>query len=61
VLDRRAFLSALTGSLLAAPRVAQAQPAMKTYRVGVPVENLFPETTAAFEQALFDLGYTPRK
>jgi putative ABC transport system substrate-binding protein len=59
VLDRRAFLSALTGSLLAAPRVAQAQPAMKTYRVGVPVENLFPETTAAFEQALFDLGYTP--
>jgi len=58
-MNRRAFLSALSGSLLAAPLVAEAQQAKKTQRIGVLVENLFPETTAAFEQALSELGYVP--
>ena len=31
---RRAFLCTLAGGLLAAPRVARAQPAGKVYRVG---------------------------
>ena len=34
-MDRRAFLSALTGGLLAAPLAAEAQPARKVYRIGV--------------------------
>ena len=34
-MDRRAFLSTVTGSLLAAPLAAGAQPAEKVYRVGV--------------------------
>jgi hypothetical protein len=34
-MDRRAFLSALTGGLLAAPLTAEAQPARTVYRIGV--------------------------
>ena len=58
-MDRRAFLATLTGGLLAAPLAAEAQQAEKTYRIGVLVENLFPETMAAFEQTLLNLGYAP--
>jgi putative ABC transport system substrate-binding protein len=35
MMDRRAFLGALAGGLLAAPLAAEAQPAGKVYRVGV--------------------------
>ena len=35
LMDRRAFLSTVIGSLLAAPLAAAAQPAEKVYRVGV--------------------------
>src|SRR6266851_624477 len=35
VLDRRAFLGAVTGGLLAAPLAAEAQSAPKTARIGV--------------------------
>ena len=33
-MERRAFLAAVTGGLLAAPLAAEAQPAGKIYRVG---------------------------
>ena len=34
-MDRRAFISTLAGSLLAAPLAAQAQPVRKVYRIGL--------------------------
>jgi len=37
--DRRAFIVTLTGSLLAVPLAAEAQPAAKVYRVGVVLEG----------------------
>jgi len=59
VLDRRTFLSALTGSLLAAPFVAEAQPAGKVARIGYLAPNLAvnPHLPEAFRQGLRDLGY----
>jgi putative ABC transport system substrate-binding protein len=58
-LDRRTFLSALTGSLLAAPFVAEAQPAGKVARIGYLAPNLAvnPHLPEAFRQGLRDLGY----
>jgi hypothetical protein len=35
VTTRRAFLGALTGGFLAAPRAVEAQTAAKVYRIGV--------------------------
>ena len=59
MLDRRTFLSALTGSLLAAPFVAEAQPAGKVARIGYLAPNLAvnPHLPEAFRQGLRDLGY----
>jgi putative ABC transport system substrate-binding protein len=58
-MNRRAFLSALSGSLLAAPLAAEAQPAGKTPHVGV-LMNLYPpdaDPPRALRQGLRDLGY----
>ena len=62
-MDRRTFLSALTGGLLAAPLAAEAQQARKIYRIGFLAATV--ETTRAvdtgfykaFRQGLSDLGY----
>jgi len=57
--DRRTFLSALTGGLLAAPLAAEAQQAAKVPRIGYlalnPTAN--PHLHEAFRQGLRDLGY----
>jgi putative ABC transport system substrate-binding protein len=63
VMQRRAFLGALTGGLLAAPLAAEAQPAGKMYRVGYlgyahPTE---PRDLETFRQRLRDLGYVEGK
>jgi hypothetical protein len=58
-MDRRAFLGALAGGLLAAPLAAGAQPAGKVWRVAVLTGGL-PHSAApvrALEQRLADLGY----
>ena len=66
-MDRRAFIGTLTGAVLAAPLVGEAQPTGKIYRVGLifttspvsvmagpePVHPLF----RAFVQSLRALGY----
>ncbi len=60
-MDRRTFLGTLTGSVLAAPLVIEAQQAEKTPRIGiiVPVERASPTepNVAAFRQAMRSLGY----
>jgi putative ABC transport system substrate-binding protein len=58
VLDRRTFLRALSGGLLAAPLAAEGQPAGKTYRIGflgdvAPPTNPLPN----FRSGLNNLGY----
>jgi len=57
--DRRAFISTLTGGLLAAPLAAEAQPAAKVARIGFLATSLAanPHLTDAFGQGLRDLGY----
>ena len=58
-MNRRAFLSALTGSLLAAPLAADAQPPAKVARIGVLtlwVESATP-LAEAFRQGLREHGY----
>jgi putative ABC transport system substrate-binding protein len=62
-MNRRTFLSALSGSLLAAPLAAEAQPA-KAPRVGVLSPGKPPpgdpiRQREAFESGLRDLGWTP--
>jgi putative ABC transport system substrate-binding protein len=58
-MNRRSFLGTLTGSLLAAPRAAEAQQAAKVPRIGYlalnPTAN--PHLHEAFRQGLRDLGY----
>jgi putative ABC transport system substrate-binding protein len=58
-MNRRAFLTALSGGLLAAPLAAEAQPATKVPRIGFlalnPAAN--PHLREAFRQGLRDLGY----
>ena len=58
-MDRRAFISTLTGGLLAAPLAAEAQPAAKVARIGFLATSLAanPHLTDAFGQGLRDLGY----
>jgi putative tryptophan/tyrosine transport system substrate-binding protein len=57
LLDRRAFLAALGGGLLAAPRAAEAQQAGHLYRIGwlAPAANL--DNLEAFRAGLRALGY----
>jgi hypothetical protein len=61
-MNRRAFLTALSGSLLAAPLAAEAQQAVKLPRIGYMSVNLAagPHLTEAFRQGLRDLGYVGR-
>jgi putative ABC transport system substrate-binding protein len=59
-MNRRAFLSALSGSLLAAPLAAEAQQAAKVARIGYLTFNLAAANLhmrEAFHQGLRDLGY----
>jgi putative ABC transport system substrate-binding protein len=61
-MDRRAFISAVTGGLLAAPLAAEAQPAGKVPRVGFLAASSASDAAnarwiEAFRQGLRDLGY----
>jgi len=58
-MNRRSFLTALSGSLLAAPLAAEAQQAAKVPRIGYLSTNLAatPHLPEAFRQGLRDLGY----
>jgi putative ABC transport system substrate-binding protein len=58
-MNRRAFLTGLSGSLLAAPLAAEAEQAAKVPRIGYLSPNLSvsPHTHEAFRQGLRDLGY----
>jgi putative ABC transport system substrate-binding protein len=58
VIDRRAFLGAVTGGLLAAP-LAEAQRVGRVPRIGILAPGRPPlEQFDAFRQGLRDLGYT---
>ena len=59
-MDRRAFISTLAGSLLAAPLAAGAQPAGKVHRLGMLETRstvLNAANIDAFRQGLLELGY----
>src|SRR5258705_2495355 len=60
-MERRTFISVLSGSLLAAPLVAEAQQAGEVWRVGVLSSGSHSATAGArideFKQGLRDLGY----
>jgi putative ABC transport system substrate-binding protein len=56
-MNRRAFLSALSGSLLAAPLAAEGQQAGKVARIGV-LSSAPSATWDGFRQGLRELGYT---
>src|SRR5258705_8888456 len=59
-MNRRAFLTALSGSLLAAPLAAEAQQAGKVWQIGflsVQTSSVFQTQLNAFRQKLRDLGY----
>jgi len=59
-MERRAFIGAVAGTLLAAPLAAEAQPAGKVYRIGCIPAGPLPSRMhqwEAFRQRLRDLGY----
>jgi putative ABC transport system substrate-binding protein len=58
-MSRHAFLSAVTGGLLAAPLAAAAQQAGRAHRLGFLWDGpaTFPEEIEAFRQGLRELGY----
>jgi putative tryptophan/tyrosine transport system substrate-binding protein len=58
VIDRRAFILTAAGGLLAAPLVAEAQPAGKVPRVGYVTSSGRSVNVEVFDQGLRDLGYT---
>ncbi len=63
MMDRRAFITAMTGTLLAAPLAAGAQPAGKVYRIGV-LALAPPDASIGFpalREGLRDLGYMEGK
>jgi putative ABC transport system substrate-binding protein len=63
-MDRRAFIGALAGGLLAAPLAAEAQPAGKVWRIGVIVTATPTETEhliKALTEGLRELGYVERR
>ena len=61
-MERRTFLALVSGSLLAAPLAAEAQPAAKMYRVGIiaaasPVSDLVgPDPINPFTRAFVHGG-----
>ena len=62
MISRRAFVAGLTGSLLAAPLVAEAQPARKVYRIGFlslnsDLQEPYKRWDTAFREGLRKLGY----
>src|SRR5262249_30631268 len=59
MMDRRAFITVVGGSILAGPRAAKAQQAAKIARIGYLAGNLAsgPQFPEAFRQGLRDLGY----
>jgi len=59
VIDRRTFLSTLTGGLLAAPLAAEAQQPTKIARIGYLSLHVVPNhhLLEAFRQGLRDVGY----
>jgi len=59
-MDRRAFISGITGGLLAAPLAAEAQPARKVWRIGMLRSELTEAAPLfrAFDDGLRTLGYT---
>jgi len=61
-LDRRTFVCALTGGLLAPPFIAWAQPAGKVPRIGVLTSNpMTEELQESFRQGLRDHAYIEGK
>jgi putative ABC transport system substrate-binding protein len=60
-MERRAFLAMVPGSLLAAPRLVEAQPAGKVWRIGVLSSGSSSATREAridaFKRGLRELGY----
>src|SRR5512143_912253 len=59
-MDRRTFLGSLTGGLLTAPLVAEAQEAGKMYRIGVVSAGVNPRSASffqEFERRLHELGW----
>ena len=58
-MDRRAFLSTVTGSLLAVPLAAAAQTAGRVYRVGVLSPGSPGTGIAAFGLGIRRLGWVP--
>jgi ABC-type uncharacterized transport system substrate-binding protein len=62
--DRRAFIGAIAGGLLAAPLAAEAQQPERIYRIGV-LERTSPAINAAnldgFRRGLLELGYVEGK
>ena len=60
-LERREFIGALAGGLLAAPRAAEAQQVGKVFRIGVlsPFSHSFGPGPSfeAFRQMFLELGY----
>jgi putative ABC transport system substrate-binding protein len=59
-MERRTFIGSLAGSLLAAPLVAEAQPAGKIYRIGMletRSATLNAANVDAFRQGMRELGY----
>jgi putative ABC transport system substrate-binding protein len=58
-MDRRAFIAAITGGLLATPLAAEAQPAGKMPRIGIlsPASTSATPVFEALRRGLRDLGY----
>ena len=56
-MNRRAFLSAVTGSLLTASLAAEAQQAGKVYRIGVLSSRRTPTYMTPFAKGLRELGW----
>ena len=65
-MDRRSFVGALAGGLLAAPMVARAQPQVNAYRIGIlagssPTSPEAAHVWRGFFQGLRELGYVEGK
>jgi putative ABC transport system substrate-binding protein len=58
-MNRRAFIGAVAGSLLARPRSGAAQPTGRLYRVGVLSPGIPSTGIAAFAPAMRSLGWVP--